>query len=541
MSMDGTPPEAPGSDPGKVIDIRSQVEARVRDEQVQLGQDKAEKEPIDTEFVLDCLRHNERGDGVLFASLHRGKFCYEATAGRWLVWNGAHWEGDITGKALAAVEAVALRYQAEALALGRQIEAGADEEATKRLQDQRNKLYRRAERLRAVKGRNNTLNFATTCGDGSLVITGDCLDTKPWLLACRNGVVNLETGELEPGRPDDYLEKATPLDFPTGAAISHYLATGENSPCPNWEAFLVEILNGRQHCAEYLQRFLGYSVSGLIREHVVAIWHGANGRNGKGTVLECLQGCLGPLAAPVAAELLLDQGRARSSAAPSPDVMQLKGLRVAIASEVDQGRKFSTARVKSLAGGDRLAGRHPNDKHITTFLPSHQLVLATNAKPKAPAEDAAFWARLHLLEFELSFVDKPSAPHERPVDRRLTEKLMAEASGILAWLVRGCLMYQKVGLAPPPEVLAATSSYRESEDLLGAFIEERIEQDQDAVVTARALYDAFKIWYAANVSEKVPSVKWFGDQMTRKFSKDLGGPGKTTRYLGLTLRVPFEG
>jgi putative DNA primase/helicase len=457
-----------------------------------------------------------------------------------LVWAGHHWEWDSTGKALNSVEDVALLYMTEAEAIGRQIRASSNEEEAKRLQGKSTKLSKRASRLRAAKGRNNTLHFASTCGEGSLIVTGDQLDQHPMLLACPNGVVDLETGTFRAGEPGDLMMKVTAVDYPTGPEIFNYLASGEGSPCPAWESFLVEILNGRKHCAEYVQRLLGYSITGMVREHIVAIFFGPNGRNGKGTLIETLLAILGPMAGPIASEMLLDQGRAQSSSSATADLMHLGGLRLAFANETEAGRRFSTSKVKLLTGGDRIVARAPHDKTVTTIEAHYQLFLATNTRPKAPPEDSAFWSRVHLLEFELSFVDSPSAPHERPIDRRLKEKLEAEGPGILAWLVRGCLQYQSNGLKPPAEVLAATAQYRRGEDILADFLEARCDIDEQSTTTAKHLHESFKGWWLANVSEKVPSVKWFGDAMSRRFSKDLGGPGKTVRYFGLSLRPSID-
>lgn len=368
-----------------------------------------------------------------------------------------------------------------------------------------------------------------------VVITGEMVDAQPMLLGCANGEAGLRTGRHRPGRPENWITKASPYPMATGPEIDHYLRTGEGCPCPAFEAFLLCIMNGVQAMVDYLRRVLGYGITGLTREHVFLIFFGG-GRNGKGTLIEILQKILGPLAGPIPAEMLLDQGRSRSSAGPSPDIMALRGLRIAFASETDQGRRFAASRVKWLSGGDTLTGRNPHDRAQVTFPPSHLLILATNFKPRANADDHAFWARMHLVDFPLSFVERPTAPHERPIDRNLEEKLLAEAPGILAWLVRGCLEYQEQGLNPPPAVLSATAEYRRGEDELADFLEEKCIIAPGSEVTAKAVYSAFRDWFTANVGDKPPSQKRFGEMLGRRFQKDHNGPGKTVRYVGLDLR-----
>jgi len=527
---------------GKVIDlhtIRAEVEARVEAEKAQLDEEQKKKRttggPDDPDFVQQCFANNELGDGILFSVLQRNKFIFDASAGEWLVWAGHYWARDITGQALAAVEDVAMTYVRELQAIGRKIGATTDEDEIERLTKSQSRVIRRIDKLRSVRGRQNCLAFAYTCGESSLVTTGDHLDTKPWLLPCSNGVIDLQTGLLLPGQPDDLMTRAATVEFPEG--VDDYLVTGENSPCPHWEAFVAEIMGGNQELADYLGRLFGYGITGLVREHVFAVLFG-HGRNGKGTMIETLAAILGPLAAPVPSELLLDQNRVSNPSGPSPAIMALRGLRLAFCSETDQGRRFSASRVKWISGGDTLTGRNPHDRFPSTFQPSHLLCLASNYKPKADASDYAFWQRLHLIEFCMSYVKNPRKENERPIDKTLPERLLEEGPGILAWLVRGCLLWQKVGLNPPPAVLSATADYRRSEDDLAEWIEDRCIEAEDAAVTAKAAYQSFRDWWAANISDKPPSQKRFGDAMAKRgLKKDRGASGGNWRYLGIEVKT----
>jgi len=213
--------------------------------------------------------------------------------------------------------------------------------------------------------------------------------------------------------------------------------------------------------------------------------------------------------------------------------MALRGLRIAFASENDEGRRFSPSRVKWLSGGDTLVGRSPHDRYETHFTPTHTLILLTNHKPHAPADDFAFWERVHLIPFDLSFVNrKPVADNERPADKHLPEKLRAEASGILAWMVRGCLAWQDKGLDPPRIVRDATADYRREEDILGDFIDECCFLDPSAEIQSSKLYTAFCDWWEQNVSKKTLSQKKFGKMMTKRFKREKKG---TYKYFGLDL------
>jgi putative DNA primase/helicase len=284
-----------------------------------------------------------------------------------------------------------------------------------------------------------------------------------------------------------------------------------------------------------MQRVLGYGISGLTVEHIVPVLWGETGRNGKGTLVETILRIMGDYADPIESEMLLDSGRAKSSAGPSPDIMDLKGLRIAFASETDQHRRFSTARVKWLSGGDTLKGRWPHDKQPVSFQPSHLLMLMTNNKPHAPSEDAAFWERIHLIPFELSFIKNREiqGENERPADIYLKEKLLEESPGILAWLVRGAIAWQQRGIDPPLLVLEASAEYRRDEDDLADFIDEECYLDPDAECSAKDLYQRFRSWWEENISKKkVPAQKSFGKLMGKKFKKEKRG---TYFYFGLNV------
>jgi putative DNA primase/helicase len=215
--------------------------------------------------------------------------------------------------------------------------------------------------------------------------------------------------------------------------------------------------------------------------------------------------------------------------------MGLKGLRLACASETDEGRHFSSAKVKWLAGGDQLVGRNPHDKYDTRFAPTHTLFLMTNNKPGVTSgDDFAFWERMHLIPFTVSFVTRlPQENNEREADKYIAEKLKAEASGILSWLVKGCLDYQRHGLPLPQAVTDATLEYREDEDLLGQFVDAYLIRDPGAKTKSSAIFDVFNRWYKKNMSSKGISHKRFGTMMKRKFKdRKLSG---VVHYVGVAV------
>jgi len=502
-------------------EILERVEKEQR-RQAQAETAEGEGQMDDTRFIQDCLRFNEMGDGVLFAHLNGNSFVFNKSSGEWLAWQAHHWEIDVGETALSAVDSVAQAYDAEGRKVGEKINWAVkkgDQGAEDSLRERQKGLFKRATKLRSDRGRHNCLAFARTNPVQSLSIVGEQIDQHPYLLACKNGVIDLRTGDLRPGRPDDFLMRSSPIEY-----------HGVKTQAPIWEGFLGSIFEdptpcsetGRPHgelLKEYVQRLFGYAATGLTVEPVVPILLG-QGRNGKSTLVETISYVMGNLAGPIPAEMLLDAGRFTNANAPTPDIMDLRGLRIAFASEIEENRRFSASRLKWLSGSDSLVGRSPHDKHCTRFAPTHTLVLLSNHEPGAPMNDPAFWERIHLVPFKYAFVDRPpKTEFEKRSDKMLAKKLRDEAPGILAWLVRGCIAWEEQGLCPPETVKKATAEYRRGEDLLADFLEERCYLDAECREQTTPLYDAFKEWWSDNVSKKPLSHKKFGDMMTRRFEK----------------------
>jgi len=259
-------------------EMREKVEARAKELDRKLNERKdPEKTKISSRFVQECLNANELGDGMLFAAINKDKFLYDKSAAAWLVWEDHHWKRDIMDLALVEVEAgVNGLYLKEAAAVGVKIaeamKAGLDD-IVNNLRDQQKALYRRVKRLRSTRGRRNCVEFAHTVKN-ALAAEGSQFDQNPWLFACKNGVIDLRTGELRPGKPDDLISKASPIEF-----------TGIETPAPIFEGMLKEIFEGKQRLIEYLSRFLGYGLTGLNSERILPVLTG-RGWNGKSTIIE---------------------------------------------------------------------------------------------------------------------------------------------------------------------------------------------------------------------------------------------------------------
>lgn len=510
--------------------VREQVETRARDE-LGGGPGDGGGPGVSSEFVLECLQKNELGDGELYARINRGRFVHNKSSGEWLRWSGHHWERDSLDCASAAVEDVVAAYMLEAdrisLQINDQIRGGSKPSAD--LVYARERIFKRVQRLRSRGGREACLDFAHKCRE-PLAIKGDELDADPWLLAFSNGVADLRTGERRDGRPEDWLCKASPLEFD-----AELVKLPPEEAAPTWWAFLMDIFQDDREMVDFVLRLLGYGITGLSIIHKLPVFWG-EGRNGKGVLQGILLKCLGDHACVIEPEMLLDQGKGRSSAGPSPDTMQLHGRRIVFAEETEQGGKLAAARVKRLTGGGALTGRWPHDKRPITFDPTHLLFLLTNHRPRAGAEEVALWDRLLLIPFNMRFVENPKAPNERPQDPDLPKKLEAELPGIMATLVRGCLEFQQLGLRPPASVTAATDDYRKDEDLLAQFLDEECVVGDEIEAKATDLYERFEAWFLRVITRnknKVWSQNSFGRSMKKRFEKEKRGG--IYWYLGVGL------
>lgn len=488
---------------------------------------------IDSDFIMACLNRNELGDGELFKALYRNDFVFNKAMDSWMQWAGHHWVVDRMDNAMASVDGVAKVYEDEGRRISAKIkELAANGDDVAHLEHRRKRINDRVAALRSSRRRKNCLLFAHT-SDQPLAIDGVEIDQQPWLLPCANGVVNLKTGELEQGRQKDYLLKACPVAWP---------ADGIDATSELWEKTLLEIFSDNRILVDFFRRLCGYAMIGEVLESIFIVMLG-QGRNGKSMVIETIARVLGPLSGAIRSEMLLDQFRVSNSSGPTPDLMTLRGLRMAFASETDDGCKISMARVKWLTGSDTINARNPNDKYEVEFRPSHTLFLLTNHKPRANADDFAFWERMLVIPFELSFVNRPPArDNERQGDPYLNHKLEKELPQILAWMVRGCLEWQQIGLDPPAAVKQAIHDYKKDEDLIGGFIDECCVVGEEYSASAGALYARFEEWWTKNISNRVPKQKPFGTMLKKKFTHVKSG---TVKYLGVGLiddendRMPF--
>jgi putative DNA primase/helicase len=245
------------------------------------------------------------------------------------------------------------------------------------------------------------------------------------------------------------------------------------------------------------------------------------GNNGKSTLLETVGAILG---SGYAKSPSMDVWLAGKDKEPETAIAAMRGVRFAWNMEPDEGRRLSLNTLKRLSGGDTMTGRYLYGEHFN-FQPEATLFLGANNKPHAPAHDTAFWNRLKLIPFEVSI---PTAQQDKELKERLIRE---EGAGILAWLVQGCLDWQRDGLAEPPEVTQATNDYRKENDSVKTFVEECChEGDKETVkVKAMDLYNAYRKFTTGPLSQP----KFFQALVDRGFLKDRSSTGVWYKGIGL--------
>jgi len=410
----------------------------------------------------------------------------------WMVWDGRRWKRDRGGEIMR-------RARDTVRALAAMAEALDDEK-------QRAGLVKHALKTESA-GRLQAMVKLGACLLGE---ESSAFDQRPWLLNCGNGTVDLRTGELGPHRRADLLTKLVSVDFDPGAA------------CPRWEAFLLQVMGGSAELVMFLQRAVGYSLTGATVEQVLFLLYGT-GANGKSTFTETLRALLGDYATQAEFTTFL----ARTSDSVRNDIARLVGARFVSASEAEGGRPLAEAVVKQMTGGDIVTARFLF-KEFFEFRPDFKVWLAANHKPSVRGTDHGIWRRIRLVPFAVTI-----PPEQR--DNRLPEQLRAELPGILAWAVRGCLAWQRAGLGVPPEVLAATESYREEMDVLAGFLDEHCISQDGVFVETKELYAAYATW-AEGAGEKKLSKKWLAMRLAeRGFTSGRGLRG-VRGWRGLRLR-----
>lgn len=348
-----------------------------------------------------------------------------------------------------------------------------------------------------------------------LSVKAEELDAKELLFGLPGGVLELDNCNQREHRQSDLITKVAGCDH------------DPNADAPTWCRFVREIFCGDDALIDYVQTLCGYALLGARADHILPIAHGG-GANGKSTFLGTLQQVFGDYAGTAAPGLLIKHNGNEHPTA----LADLHGKRLVVCSETGEAGRLNEELVKALTGGDRISARRMRED-FWTFKPSHILFLQTNHRPRVAGTDEGIWRRLRLIPFNVTI-----PPGRR--DSQLPVKLRQELPGILNWCLKGLDTYKAYGFREPEAVLTATTEYRESSDVVGAFLTECCEIDSSGTETAASLYRAYVFWCESN-GERTRSQKDFGMRLSeRGFTRIRSASDRRWQGLKIVNRDPSD-
>lgn len=400
---------------------------------------------------------------------------YVASWGKFLRWDGRRWVHDDAAAVRAAADtarwllADATTAQARATEALGGARAARDEDEIKRCTAAHGLARARVDwAIKSQDAKRIHAMASLVRADQAIAVNHTALDSDAWLLNVENGTINLRTAKLGAHDPRDLITRLVPVRFDPDAT------------CPSWDRFLASSM-GDDDLIAYLTRLAGYCLTGDIREHCLGFNFGGGG-NGKSTFTGAMVTLLGDYATPAPRTLLF---RTRGEQHPT-EIASLVGARFVVCAEVGEGQAFDEPKVKDLTGGDLISARRMNED-FWKFRPTHKLIINGNHKPRVSGTDAGIWRRIRLVPWTVTI------PAEDR-DTELPSKLANELPGILAWAVRGCLEWQRIGLGEPIKVRDATEAYREESDDVAEFLRLRCllrPGEKSARKVLRAEYAAF--------------------------------------------------
>jgi len=434
---------------------------------------------------------SDLGNAERFASRYYGTIRYITEHKQWMVWKDDRWSAVNAHEILAMACQVAKSIHVEAAFLD---SAEQQREVSRFALASQNKG-----RLQAM------VDLAIT--QPGIAVSQATLDANPIFLGVENGVVDLATGKLLPNAPEYLITKYVRAPY------------SDATECAIWLGFLNTIFDGDQTLIEYIQKAIGYTLTGKTDEQILFMLCGA-GANGKTVFIETIRRLLGDHARAMSADTLMSTSYSRQS----NDIARLEGARLVTVSEINEGKRFDEERIKKLTGGDRVNARYLYQEDFE-FTPYFKVWICTNHKPNA-GDGHAMWRRIRLIPFNVTI------PAEQQ-DRTLLAKLENELPGILNWAVQGCLKYQQQGLTEPECIKDATNEYRREMDKLQQWLDDMCSMEPSEHERAGALYDSYKFYTVDNGGRPLSSNRFFNKLVERGLTKSRSSSGCI--YHGLSL------
>jgi putative DNA primase/helicase len=344
-------------------------------------------------------------------------------------------------------------------------------------------------------------------------------DADRWTLNVPNGTIDLRSGDLRPHRCEDMLTKMGGVEYDPEAA------------CPQFEQYLHTLFDGDDHLIDHVQKLVGMTLAGEIRDHAFIIIHGPGG-NGKSQFVKLVSSFLGDYACKVQPEVLTPTKSASASGASS-HLARLAGYRFACCDETELGDRLAESLVKRITGGDTVVARGLY-KSETEFDPQLTLWLDTNHKPSIGRGGHAIWRRIQLIPFTVTFSKDNDV-------KNIADKILSqEGPGIMRWAIEGCLRWQREGLEPLPEaVRVATQAYQEEEDKVRRFVSQECVLSPNARVKSSSIYNAYRAWVTEQGLQPEGN-KIFKRRLEEEYGVTTHSAKDANYILGINIKVVEE-
>ena len=440
--------------------------------------------------------YDDTGNAERFTDNFNDAVRYSYVRKNWYFYNGKTWSLDQEGKVKSLVDEILEKMKQEPVFVSDDVD---EEEAQKNLR----------KHIKYSRGSNGKTNMLKE-SQHLLPIQPDEFDKDKHLLNVQNGYLDLTTGQLHEHDKNKFFTKISSIEYT------------DKIDCPQWIDFLYQIFDGNKPLIDYMQRAVGYSLSGSTEEQMMFILHG-NGRNGKSVFLDIITEIMGSYTTNIQPQTLMvkpQQGSANS------DVARLDGARLVTTTEPNDGMRFDEGLVKQMTGGDKVTARFLYGDEFDYF-PQFKIWMATNHKPIIRGTDDGIWRRLAVIPFTVQIP-------ENKVDRQLKNKLKREMKGILNWAVEGYQEWKRIGLNEPQVIKDQRITYRTEMDAVELFIEECCVRKDGEREKASNLYGIYKSWAKDNEQYLMSSTK-FGREMSNKFQKITSNG---VHYVGIKLKHP---
>jgi len=435
---------------------------------------------------------NDTGNAKRIVDKFGGRIKYNFENKVWMLWNGKQWLPDVKNQIKTMAELVAQDMKSAALA--------EDDRETQKA------MFRNTERALSSSGKESMIKEAQHINEVPCVNSD--FDKNIMMLNTQSGTIDLTTGELKEHEKSRMQSKITNFDL------------DERTP-QLWLKFLGEIFNHDEELIKFIQKSIGYTLTGSIQEQCMFILYG-DGANGKSVFLEVLATLMGDYAVNAQVDTILSKKGSTGNA--TSDLARLKGARMATTSEPNEGSKFNEGLIKQITGGDTITARFLYGKEFE-FRPEFKLWLATNYKPVIRGTDMGIWRRIRLIPFEMKL------PKDKQ-DKHLSHKLIKEIPQILNWAISGTLLWQKEGLESPESVEHATKDYKNEMDIINTFVDECCQLVTNFETPAKEVYDEYANW-SKQGNEFLMSLTRFGKEIGKRFDKKRTRTGVV--YVGLRL------